>query len=295
MAVIKTEFDDFIAGEIKKSKGVYYPVKSGILRRLLMKKAKCSEMHPNPSDEFCDPAIGPSYRIISEYQKQFLTDIRFHRFFDNEPIVIEKAHPDGYIILNGHHRWAAAIRIRQEKVPVKLVTLMHEEDVKRILASTGRSKRAVLDLDEAVFTGDPAEPAEKPLRFPFGRIYTERIRLGVPALFHFLTTHGYDVWLYSSGYYSFDYVQRYFRRYGVKVTGVISAANRQSKAAREQRRKLEQSITESYSTTLHIDPGAVLEVNNSTGEYADHELSSSGGRWPQEAIGVIERIGKGGA
>ena len=58
---------------------------------------------------------------------------------------------------------------------------------------------------------------------------------------------------------------------------------------------LEQSITESYSTTLHIDPGAVLEVNNSTGEYADHELSSSGGRWPQEAIRVIERIEKGGA
>ena len=27
-----------------------------------------------------------------------------------EPLIVEKVHPEGYMLLNGHHRWAAALK-----------------------------------------------------------------------------------------------------------------------------------------------------------------------------------------
>ncbi|MBP3241914.1 MAG: ParB N-terminal domain-containing protein [Oribacterium sp.] len=33
-----------------------------------------------------------------------------------DPIIVEKMYPDGYMILNGHHRWAAATRLGLKKV-----------------------------------------------------------------------------------------------------------------------------------------------------------------------------------
>ena len=44
----------------------------------------------------------------------------------NEPIPVEKMYPEGYMILNGHHRWAAALRLGQPEIPVKIVNLTHE-------------------------------------------------------------------------------------------------------------------------------------------------------------------------
>ena len=71
MASTKTEFQLFLESEVNKVKGIYYPVKAGFLRRLLIKKVSCRKLHPNPNDEFCFPEIGPNYGIISDYEKAF--------------------------------------------------------------------------------------------------------------------------------------------------------------------------------------------------------------------------------
>ena len=48
----KTDFQVFLDQEVNKVKGVYYPVKAGFPRRLLIKRASCKKLHPNPEDEF---------------------------------------------------------------------------------------------------------------------------------------------------------------------------------------------------------------------------------------------------
>ena len=108
-----SEFDNYIAEEIQKYNGVSMPLKTGILRRLLVTRVGCKRLHPNPNDEFSRPEIGPSYRIISDYEKKFLHYGCPSDFcvMGLDPIVVERMHPDGYMILNGHHRWAA-VRIQ---------------------------------------------------------------------------------------------------------------------------------------------------------------------------------------
>lgn len=61
----KSQFELFLDDEVGKMKGISYPVRAGLLRRLFIKNMDCRKMHPNPNDEFCFPDIGPNYEIIS--------------------------------------------------------------------------------------------------------------------------------------------------------------------------------------------------------------------------------------
>ena len=291
MSERKTELDAFIEQEIKEGAGVRFPVKTGMLRRLFTKKARCSDLHPNPEDEFCMPEIGPSYRIISEYKQKFMKDLQYSQYFDNEPVIVERIHPDGYMIINGHHRWAAAMGIGQSMIPVRIVNLMHEADVKKILNNSKHVKRAAIDLDEVVFCADEAL-LEKPPHFPWNRLYKLRVRRGIPALFHTLAKNGYDIWLYSSDYYSTDYIKGFFHKYQVDVTGVISAIGKRQKSKEGFGGRLEKQIMEKYKTTVHIDMGSVIEIDSETKEFYDRELSCEGGDWAKEVISAIEELEK---
>ena len=264
-------------------------MKTGVLRRRLTREAYCRELHPNPEDEFCIPKIGPNNEIISSYQKQFLDAIKMGQpYYSGEPIIVERTHPDGYRIINGHHRWAAALRTGREKIPVEIVNLMHEEDVRKILENSTHSKRAALDLDEVIFQEDG--PLESALPFPWNKLYKERIRLGVPALFHFLAKNGYDIWLYSSKFYSTDYIQRCFRRYHVKVDGVIAAIGKRAKAAGDDGKNLEKLIMNTYRCTVHIDRNAVLQIISGTKEFWEFPLSGDNTVWSQEVMDAVTQF-----
>ena len=53
-----------------------------------------------------------------------------------------------------------------------------------------------------VLTGDDTE-----LSFPFNNFYKERIKEGIPALFNYLMSKEYDIWLYGEDY-PFVYVEK---------------------------------------------------------------------------------------
>ena len=68
----KTRLPAYIQEEIDRVKGIYYPVKASLPRRVLQRYAACRKIHPNTEDEFCNPDIGPNYGIISGYQKDYM-------------------------------------------------------------------------------------------------------------------------------------------------------------------------------------------------------------------------------
>ncbi|MCR5576004.1 MAG: ParB/RepB/Spo0J family partition protein [Oscillospiraceae bacterium] len=290
MAGGSTQFEADVQQAVQKIKGVYFPVKTGMVARLLTKKAACRDLYPNPEDEFCRPDIGPNDGIISSYEQQFLANIRdgLYYFHDNEPIIIEQLHPDGYMIINGHHRWAAAVKIGQPEIPVHVVNLMHEADIREILRNTKHEKRATFDLDEVLVRSGDDPYLEKPLPAPWDKTYKVRIRLGVPALFHELEKSGYDIWLYSANYPSADDVQEYFRLYHVNVSGVIAALGKRKAAAGGA--DLEKLMQGRYRSTLHIDNDMVLQISSGMKEPREFPLSGAPETWSQEIIEVLEKL-----
>ncbi len=288
MARTDSAFDEFIAGEVKKYKGVYVPVKAGMLRRALIRWAPCDSLHPNPDDEFCSPKVGPNYRIISEYMNSFRMERRHSKQYCEEPLIVEKIRPDGYLILNGHHRWAAALRLGFGRIPIEIVDLTQEMDIKTILRESRHDKRVTMDLDEVVFCPEGDDQAEKQLPFPLRKIYKQRLRLGVPALFHYLNKSGYDIWVYTAGYYSADYIQRLFRKYGAHVTGAVTGTGRKIGENAGTKRELEALITAKYPETVHIDNEAVLRIFSRTKEAEEYTLDKGTGMWSNRVIDVME-------
>lgn len=282
------DLDKYIADEMAKYNGICFPLKSSMLLRLIKRREKCSNLHPNPVDEFCDPKIGPSYRIISEYEKKIL-EARKHPYGDMDeksyPIIIEKMYPEGFIIVNGHHRWAASMRLQRRSIPVKVVNLTHENDIKKMLELSDKEKRVTLDLDEVVFGSSGDTDLEKGLPFPFNLEYKERLRSGIPALFNHLSKNGYDIWVYSANYYSMDYLKQLFKRYHVTVDGIVTGMAKKSKEAKSRIDKL---IAEKYKTTIHIDRSLVLITNTGSKDFIEKEIVSDNDNWALKVKMIID-------
>ena len=291
MAVSRTNFQNFLEEEVNRYKGVYMPVKTGFLKRALVRSASCKVLHPNPDDEFCDPKIGPNYEIIASYEfgirkaKMYAMD----RDFD-EALIVEKIRPDGYLLLNGHHRWAAALRMGVRRVPIHIVNLTQADDIKKMLENAKHDRSVALDLDEVVFASGKDAAMEKALPFPAGRVYRERLRYGIPALFRFFKTHGYEIWVYTAKYYSMEYIRHLFKWYGVQVDNIVTGTSRKSRVGAEERKNMQAQVVNRYAHMIHLDGSSLVRVNGGAKSYEDFALAGDPRTWSREIMEIVERF-----
>ena len=294
MAVQDTKLKAFIAKEAAWVKSTAIPVRAGLLERAVIRKAACKKLHPNPHDEFCQSEIGPNEQIISGYEQYYRllkadkSALDFIETEVREPIIVQKIRPDGYMIINGHHRWMAALRSGIRRIPVEIVNLTQEKDLEKMLDHALHEKRVALDLDEVVFSRD-GEPSEKPLSFPFGAIYRRRIRLGIPALLSFFAQHEYDIWLYSSGYESMDYVRNLLRLHHARVTGIITGTARKAPKEAQMKKTLDQLFAAKYSMTLHVDRQTLLCVRDREKTFAEVSLPGDQS-WVSAVMEAVEHL-----
>ena len=290
----KTEFEKKIYDDVQKQKGTSFTVKASLLERLLVRKTACSNLHPNAEDEFTFETVGPSMRIIGEYEEKFRYNQRHNQPIFDDALIVEKLHPKGYLLLNGHHRWAAAMRCQIKKVPIKIVNLAQDSDIKKILENSKHDKRVTLDLDEVIFRSDNDKYVEAVPKFRLIK-FKKKLKLGVPALFHYLSKQGYDIWVYSAQYYSIDDIQRFFRAYSVHVDGIITGTEKRKASNAASAVQREKMIAAKYKQTLHIDNDMVLMTGDVEGaKYKKYDLNVPADEWSRKAIDIIGEIVKDG-
>ena len=279
----RTEFEEWIYNEIESQKGLYVPVTASIFERLLITKLPCDKIHPNPEDEFCFPEVGPSFRIISKYENEFRENVQNGYPAIQEPLMVGKVHPSGYMLINGHHRWAAAMKVGMKRVPVKIINMTTPADIKRMIENSKHDKRVTMDLDEVVLR-DANDPYIEKVPGLRGGKSNQRMRLGIPALLRFFNTHGYDIWIYSANYYSIDDLQRYFRRYSVHVDGIITGTSKKKVSESEAEKNMAKLIANKYGQTVHIDNDMVLVTHSGSGDFDEIAIEATGSDWSKEII-----------
>lgn len=285
----KTQFEQFIAEEVEKTRGRLVPVKASLAERMFVRKAHWKDLHHNPDDEFCFPSIGPNYGIISNYEEMIADSRRVGKAVWPEPIMVEKVLPAGYMILNGHHRWGAAVKMNYSPLAISIVNLTQETDVERMIARSRHDRRVTLDLDELVFCSD-GEEAEPPLSFPFSHWYKQRIRRGIPALLHYLGKLDYDIWAYSSDYYSYEYIRAYFRHYSVRFDGIITGMGRKGQVYEAANRRMSKMLYNQYGETLHIDRDTILRTGKSVKPYEVYRIEAGDDNWVQTVMKLIDGL-----
>ena len=283
---MKTDLEMFIEEEALKQKGTGVPVKASLFERLLVRKYDPKKLRPNPEDEFCFPDIGPNMGIISSYVSQFVDNMKKALPLMDEPLFVQKIRPSGYMLLNGHHRWAAALRLSIKRVPISIVNGVYEADIKKILESSAHEKRATLDLDETVFAMPGEAEVEKRRGIPLYGIQKKHLRLGIPALLNNLRLRGYDIWVYSANYYSVDDLRKYFRHYAVSVDGIITGMKK--KVSPSDRKKMDELFSNKYKKTLHIDTGMVVETEAGGGDFREAQTDAEGALWSAAVIDALD-------
>ena len=147
--------------------------------------------------------------------------------------------------------------------------------------------RVSLDLDEVVFGKEGDEYLEKALPFRPNRIYKERIRLGIPALFIALKRAGYDIWVYTSQYYTADYLKHCLMHYHAPVTGIVTGTARKGPPGSDTMKELEKLMTDKYEKTIHIDTGSVIVTAHGSKDFEEYRLSGSPATWSREVLDIL--------
>lgn len=282
-------YDEYVLEDLKKNAGLTRPLRAGLIERLLIRETKTTKLHPNPNDEFSIPEIGPNYEIVQNYLKKYVPRYPYSKQAVNndkiEKLVVEKIKPNGYMILNGHHRWLAACSVKRKKMPIKIVNVTQEEDILKAMSRTKNRICVSFDLDEVIIAPEGFQNIEPKPRNPVALMYRESIREGVPALIDALHNLGCDIWVYTGQYTSESQIRILLGLYKIKVDGIVNGMkNRKSMSGIKER------FNERYDASIHVDVEGITCVDTKNKTYDTVDLVRGAGEWASEAIGIIREM-----
>ena len=120
MAYVKSGYMKLVLEDLEGLEARGPVVKASLVEKMTVKSVSPHKLHANPDDEFSQPDIGPNDSIIANYSQIARRSQAFHSPVFEEPIIVYKLKYDGYLILNGHHRWAGAIDACVPKVRISI-------------------------------------------------------------------------------------------------------------------------------------------------------------------------------
>lgn len=158
--------------------------------------------------------------------------------------------------------------------------------------TTNNNMRVSFDLDEVLFVSPHTHMTEPELRFPFNKIYTERIRYGTPDLIHSLQAEDIEVWVYTSSYRTQRYIKRLFRHYDVRFNGIINAQRHLKEVQAGHKQTLPQKLPNRYRISLHIDDEAVVVTYGKAYGFNVYQLDAHDDEWKEKIMERVREIKK---
>ena len=150
--------------------------------------------------------------------------------------------------------------------------------------------RVSFDLDEVLFVYPQTHKTEPELKFPFNRIYKERLRLGTPDLINTLQSLGYEVWVYTSSFRSEKYIKGLFKGYGVKFDGIVNANRHLKEVQKNNNTILPQKMPSHYRITLHVDDESIICSQGRTFGFHGYQLDAQDDDWKDKIIAYAEKL-----
>ena len=160
------------------------------------------------------------------------------------------------------------------------------------MGKSDQKMRVSFDLDEVLFVSPKTHKTEPQLRFPFNKIYKERLRLGTPELIRSLQEMGYEVWVYTSSFRSEKYIRNLFRHYHVKYDGIVNGTRHMKEVQKGHKEILPQKLPSHYRISLHIDDEAVICTMGRQYGCNVYQLEAQDDDWKEKIIARAETIRK---
>ena len=165
---------------------------------------------------------------------------------------------------------------------------------RRIAALVGSQQRMKIsfDLDEVLFVRPDTYKTEPPLKFPFNKIFKERLRLGTPDLIRRLHEEGYEVWVYTSSFRSQWYIRSLFRHYHVRFDSIVNGERHLLEVQAGHEQALPQKLPNYYRISLHVDDEAVVVATGKEYGFNVYQLYEEDDEWVEKILARAAEIRK---
>lgn len=282
MVVTNETYKKYVTDDLNSNRGLSHPVKSSIIYRIKVRQIKPEKLHPNPADEFSMETVGPNWNIISDYEQTIIFNLKHQEDIFEDPLYAVRLDKGGYMLLNGHHRWMAALNLRVKKVPVKIVNIIQDEDIYKAVNKSERDKCVTIDFDEVLFSEKAQNSADR-LPFPQNLIFKKNIKKNTSLLVREFQRMGYDVWIYTGSYLSEQYIKGLFMINKCHVDGIVNGLNGKKNA-----QKLKEIFREKYGAVIHIDNEALTVVNTRTKKFEIVDINATEEEWASAAVTHVQ-------
>lgn len=162
----------------------------------------------------------------------------------------------------------------------------------KAINNLSNNMRVSFDLDEVLFVLPSTHMVEPELKFPFNKIYKERLRYGAPELIGKLQDMGIEVWVYTSSYRTQRYIKGLFRHYNVKFDGIVNAQRHLEEVQRNKKELLPQKLPNVYRISLHIDDEEVVCTYGKAYGFDVYQLNAHDDEWKEKILERVEQIRK---
>ena len=129
-------------------------------------------------------------------------------------------------------------------------------------------------------------------RFPFNRLFPDRLRKGTPQLIRALQERGYEVWIYTSSYRTETYLRALFRAYGVHFNGIVNAQRHNNEVQRDRKERLPQKMPNFYRISLHVDDEKVIAENGRRYGFRTFRIYEPDEEWAEKVLREADRVYK---
>ena len=150
--------------------------------------------------------------------------------------------------------------------------------------------RISFDLDEVLFVDPEKYETEPQLRFPYNRLFPERLRKGTVQLIHDLQAQGFEVWVYTSSFRTPLYIKALFRQYGVRFDQIVNGQRHQNEVQGKRAQPMPTKLPSFYHIGLHIDDETSVIENGRLHGFHAMRVYEPDDQWAQKIIAAAQRI-----
>lgn len=148
------------------------------------------------------------------------------------------------------------------------------------------------DLDDTLFVDACKYDTEAELKFPFNRIYKERLRLGTIRLLKRIKENGIQIWVYTTSFRSEHYIKSLFRHYGIRFDNIINGARHQREVQGNKGEPMPSKYPAHYRIDLHIDDDISVLKNGRTYGFKVFLIDYDSPNWEEDIWKEIQHIQK---
>lgn len=150
--------------------------------------------------------------------------------------------------------------------------------------------RVSFDLDEVLFVNPKTHKTEPALKFPFNKIYKERVRLGTGELIKELKKRDIEVWVYTSSFRTERYIKNLFRHYHIVFNQIVNAQRHLAEVQAGKKFTLPQKLPNKYRIALHIDDEVIVKTYAKAYGFKVYLLNEQDDEWIEKILNKVEEI-----